>query len=116
MCDGGPDECIGCVVTPIIIVVLPIVGLLRLGKYVFYDVPKSLLFKKKKRQQAQPQQAQAQAQTQPQQEQDDEPQPPSLRIKIPVSNQAEISFTPPVQPVKNPNRPVKNLRWSQDPC
>ena len=130
MCDGAPDECIGFVVTPIVIVLLPIVGILRIGKYIFYDMPKSLLIKKWKK----PSQAQAQAQPQqphrpqqPQQPQepqdqvqeeqpeDDEPQPPSLRIKIPVVSQADIGFTPHIH-LRNPNRPLKTLRWSQDHC
>jgi FtsZ-interacting cell division protein ZipA len=129
MCDGAPDECIGCAVAPIVIIILPIVGLLRIGRYIFYDLPKSFFKKKKKSQaqqevqQAQPQQPhrsqqpeqsqqEAQEQSGEEPEEQDEPQPPSLRIKIPVSNQADMGFTPHIH-LRNPNkRPVKNLRWS----
>ena len=127
MCDGAPDECIGFVVTPIVIVLLPIVGLLRIGRYIFYDLPKSLLIKKKPSQaqqeahrsqqphrshRSQQPQQEAQEQSGEEPEEQDEPQPPSLRIKIPVSNQADMGFTPHIH-LRNPNnRPVKNLRWS----
>ena len=124
MCDGAPDECIGCVVTPIVIVLLPIIGILKLGKYIFYDMPKSMLIKKQKQQQPQrpqqpqqPQQQEAepsQRQLEEQPEDYDEPQPPSLRIKVPVHKEADIGFTPDIHLRNTNKRAVKTLRWSQD--
>ena len=136
MCDGAPDECIGCIATPIVIVLLPIMGILRIGKYIFYDMPKSMLIKKQKKPLEQEPPSHAQQSQQPQQPQQshqqeaeptqgeleeqpkdsDEPQPPSLRIKVPVHKDADIGFTPHVH-LRNVNkRGVKTLRWSQDHC
>ena len=72
MCLGAIDEFLGGVLSGIVIVVLPIIGIVRLGKYLFYDLPRSF-WKKKEGKQVTPAR------------QEEIPQPPTLHIIIPVS-------------------------------
>jgi hypothetical protein len=66
MCLGILEEVATGALSAIIMVALPVIGLVRLGKYLFYDLPRSFL--KKKVEKA-----------------PEIPQPPTLQITIPVS-------------------------------
>ena len=67
MCLGLLEELVGGALSGIVIVALPVIALVRLGKYLFYDLPCS--FWKKKEVEKAP----------------EIPQPPTLHIIIPVS-------------------------------
>lgn len=69
MCLGLLEELVGGALSGIIIVALPVIALVRLGKYLFYDLPCSFWKKKEGKQVTQ----------------EEIPQPPTLHIIIPVS-------------------------------